>query len=181
MRVNSLSVGHKDPLQSKTPDIIFYFCDFDSIVCWFFRFLFCADTTPESNLTRGGYFVEVFLGGLFFLAGLRLVFYLDRSFFKGSRFLVLPLKAIPRVFLLKTKPDLNPLVLCCAYWHKPFVCIFACRVLCVTCSRSYCSVFSFSESSSSPILWCWVCGVLLFWGRSEVKDYNHLTWVEWFI
>ena len=30
-----------------------------------------------SDLTRGGYFANVFLGGLFFLAGLRLVFYLE--------------------------------------------------------------------------------------------------------
>ena len=30
-----------------------------------------------SDLTRGGYFANVFLGGLFFLAGLRLFFYLE--------------------------------------------------------------------------------------------------------
>ena len=38
------------------------------------EFFSLGDTTPENNWTRGGYFVEVFLEGLFFLAGLRLVF-----------------------------------------------------------------------------------------------------------
>ena len=46
-------------------------------------------------LLRGGYFVEVFLGGLFFLAGLRLVFYLDRSFFKRFEVLGSALEGYP--------------------------------------------------------------------------------------
>ena len=41
---------------------------------WFFSL---GDTTPENNWARGGYFVKVFLEGLFFLAGLRLVFFLE--------------------------------------------------------------------------------------------------------
>ncbi len=42
------------------------------VLCFYFFSL--GDTTPENNWTRGGYFVEVFLEGLFFFAGLRLVF-----------------------------------------------------------------------------------------------------------
>ena len=47
-------------------------------VAFVFRFVFwffsLGDTTPENNWAREGYFVKVFLEGLFFLAGLRLVF-----------------------------------------------------------------------------------------------------------
>ena len=54
--------------------LVFFWQGFASFLFGFF--------TPENNWTKGGYFVEVFLEGLFFLAGLRLVFYLDRSLLK---------------------------------------------------------------------------------------------------